>query len=112
MQYTTAGLLLLSVLALLAGCSSRPAYYVAPPPPPVAYAEPPLIQTARQNGLSMAAKTASGIACRANSYRPTYSHRYANTPGYDSQLGSAFRQYQSAYRDAYVRGYHKGYERG
>ena len=116
MKYTTAGLLLLSALALLAGCSSHQAYYVAPPPPPppppAAYAEPPLIQTAHQNGFAAGQQNGERDRVEGHSFRPTYSSRYADTPGYYSQLGGPFWQYKSAYRDAYMRGYRKGYERG
>ncbi|WP_158751939.1 hypothetical protein [Acidobacterium sp. S8] len=114
MKYTTAGLLLLSALALLAGCSSHPAYYVAPPPPPgpAAYAEPPLIQAAHQNGFAEGVNVGERDRVDGHSYRPTNSRLYANTPGYSPQLGGPFWQYQSAYRDAYMRGYRKGYQRG
>ncbi|MGC1298942.1 MAG: hypothetical protein WA869_28290 [Alloacidobacterium sp.] len=112
MRYTTAGLLLLSAVALLAGCASHPAYYVAPPPPQAAYAEPLLMQTAHQNGFADGLQNGERDRVEGHSFRPTYSNRYANTPGYSSQLGGPFWQYQSAYRDAYVRGYGKGYQRG
>jgi hypothetical protein len=114
MRYTTAGLLTLSAIALLAGCASHPAYYVAPPPPPapVAYAEPPLIQTAHQDGFADGLRIGERDRVDGHSYRPTYGDRYANTPGYYPRLGGPFWQYQSAYRDAYMRGYHKGYARG
>jgi hypothetical protein len=112
MRFTTAGLLLLSALALLAGCSNRPAYYTAPPPPPVAYAAPPLIQTAHQNGFADGMRIGERDRVEGHSFRPTHSDRYEDTPGYYSQLGGPFWQYQQAYRDAYMRGYRKGYERG
>ena len=112
MRYTTAGLLLLSALALLAGCASHPAYYVAPPPPQAVYAEPPLIQTAHQNGFNDGVQNGERDRVGGHSFRPTDNSRYANTPGYYSQLGGPFWQYQSAYRDAYMRGYRKGYQRG
>jgi len=111
MRFTTAGLLLLSALALLAGCSSRPAYY-APPPPPVAYAAPPLIQTAHQNGFADGMRIGERDRVEGHSFRPTNNDRYASTPGYYPQLGGPFWQYQQAYRDAYMRGYSKGYQRG
>ena len=112
MKFTAAGLLLLASAALLAGCSSHPTYYAAPLPPPVAYAEPPLIQVAHQNGFADGVRFGEKDRVDGHSYRPAYSSRYANTPGYSPQLGGPFRQYQSAYREAYVRGYRKGYERG
>jgi hypothetical protein len=112
MRYTTAGLLTLSALALLAGCASRPAYYVAPPSPAAAYAEPPLIQTGHQNGFADGLRIGERDRIEGHSYRPTNGDRYANAPGYYPQLGGPFWQYQSAYRDAYMRGYHKGYSRG
>ena len=111
-RLTTTGLLLLSALALLAGCTSHSAYYVAPPPPPpVAYAGPPLIQTAHQNGFAEGLQNGERDRMEGHSYHPTYSNRYANTSGYYPQLGGPFWQYQTAYRDAYMRGYRKGYER-
>jgi hypothetical protein len=105
---------LLSAVALLAGCACHPAYYTAPPPPPppVAYAEPPLIQTAHQNGFADGLRIGEHDRVEGRSFRPTYSDRYASTPGYYPQLGGPFWQYQSAYRDAYMRGYRKGYEHG
>ena len=112
MRYTTAGLLLLSALAVLAGCASHPAYYVAPPPPQAAYAEPSLIQTAHHNGFADGVQNGERDRVEGHSFRPENSSRYANTPGYYPQLGGSFWQYQSAYRDAYMRGYRKGYERG
>ena len=112
MRYTTAGFLLLASIALLAGCSSHPAYYVAPPPPTAAYVEPSLMQSAHQNGFPQGVSIGERDRVEGHSYRPTYSRLYANTPGYSQQLGGPFWQYQSAYRDAYMRGYRKGYQRG
>lgn len=111
MKFIAAGSLLFASAALLAGCSSHPTYY-APPPPPVAYAEPPLIQAAHQNGFSDGVRLGERDRVDGHSYRPAYSSRYADTPGYSPQLGGPFWQYQSAYRDAYMRGYRKGYQRG
>jgi hypothetical protein len=115
MRYSTAGLLALSAIALLAGCARQPAFYVAPPPPappPVTYTEPPIVHTAHQDGFADGLRIGERDRVEGHSYRPTYGDRYANTPGYYAQLGGPFWQYQSAYRDAYMRGYHKGYERG
>ncbi|HEX3438428.1 MAG TPA: hypothetical protein VHT24_16785 [Pseudacidobacterium sp.] len=111
MRYSTAGLLFLSALALLAGCASHPAYYAPPPPPPPATYVPPVVQTAQQNGYADGVRIGARDRIEGHSYRPAYSERYANTPGYYPQLGG-FWQYQSAYRDAYVRGYHRGYTQG
>lgn len=110
MKCITAGLLLLAAIALLGGCASHPAYYVAPPPPAAYAPQPsPLIQTGQQNGFSDGARIGERDRIEGHSYRPTSGDRYANTPGYYSQLGGPFWQYQSAYRDAYLRGYHRGY---
>jgi hypothetical protein len=114
MRFSTAGLLLLAALALLAGCASHPAYYVAPPPPPppaAAYV-PPVIQVARQNGYADGMRIGERDRIEGHSYRPTYSEHYANTPGYSPQLGGPFWQYQSQYREAYMRGYRRGYSQG
>lgn len=112
MRYTTALLLALSVIALLAGCASRPAFVVPTAPPPVTYAEPPLVDTAHQDGFADGLRIGERDRVEGHSYRPTYGDRYSNTPGYYAQLGGPFWQYRSAYRDAYMRGYHQGYERG
>ncbi|HVW78995.1 MAG TPA: hypothetical protein VHB45_15375 [Alloacidobacterium sp.] len=110
MKFIAAGVLLLASAAFVAGCSSRPAYYA--PPPAVAYAEPPLIQVAHQNGFNDGLHFGERDRMDGHSYRPTYSSHYADTPGYSPHLGGPFWQYQSAYRDAYMRGYRKGYQRG
>jgi hypothetical protein len=111
MRPSTAGLLLLAALSLLAGCASYPAYYVAPPPPPAAYA-PPVIQVARQNGYADGMRIGERDRVEGHSFRPTYSEHYANTPGYSPQLGGPFWQYQAEYRAAYMRGYRRGYSQG
>src|SRR5579875_3646477 len=112
MRFSTAGLLLLAALALLAGCENRPAYYVAPHPPPAAAYLPPIVQVARQNGFADGMRNGERDRLEGHSFRPTYSERYANTPGYSPQLGGPFWQYQSEYREAYMRGYRRGYTQG
>ena len=93
-----------------AGCSSHQAYYVAPPPPPpAAYAEPPLIQTAHQNGFADASRTASATVSKGTASAPPTAAVMRTLPATirNSAVCSGSTNLPTA--SAYMRGYRKGY---
>jgi hypothetical protein len=99
-----------SALLALTGCADHPRYYAAAPPPPPAYGPNPNVQLADANGFHDGQADGARDLYQREQYRPRFDRRYANTPGYNPNLG-VFAVYQNQYRLAYLRGYNVGFRR-
>jgi hypothetical protein len=100
-------------LALLAsvGCASHTYYPPAPPPPPPPVAQlPPLIQLADRNGFDTGRSDGARDAASGYPFQPRRTRAYAETPGYDANLGP-YGPYRNAFRNEYLRGYNIGFYR-
>ena len=86
------------------GCAPR---VYAPPPPPPPNASP-LIQEADRRGMRAGYDDGARDAANGTGYHPRRDAKYANTPGYDPNLGP-YPPYRDAFRNAYLRGYYNGF---
>ncbi|SFS21511.1 hypothetical protein SAMN05421771_4226 [Granulicella pectinivorans] len=108
----TASLTLPSALfaaLLLAGCS-HPTYYAPPPPPPPAYAVPPLIERAHQEGFRWGTQMGARDISNNLGHHPRQDRVFHDTPGYEPNMGP-YEPYRDAFRQAYLDGYERAYYR-
>ena len=67
-----------------------------------------LVQLAHHNGFRAGHADGEQAAADHAAYAPRFSRTYADTPGYEDQMGP-FMDYQEAFRVAYLRGYERGF---
>lgn len=91
---------------LASGCAQRVYGPPGPPPPPV----PNILDIADHNGYRAGFDDGVRDAVHGFGYQPRHDRRYADTPGYDPDMGP-YRPYRNAFRSAYLRGYYDGFHR-